>query len=362
MNFRPKSTLNQLPLRFHQLLVLTGFRPPIATTLRSLIIPTTTSTPPSIARASSDIRCRTLSPCHIILCNGYYTTIIEKDLNTHSTRSSRSFITQTNHDITHWLARNELADGDRFAFPDSQTNPYPAPPSNFNREDPEIIRKYFPYLCWEDSKNRYEFLREQWIVVPDEPGQDTPAVAVEKVKSWIRQEPVNNEETHFMCLLDPLTGEIQWLERGREANLDVWECADILECNVDFYIPGLDNVRLFGWRFIGELERDSLIPFNMIGLRLEYAIIWDGKIATASCIVLYNMKSKKNSFQKREFISCHAHWSIPTQYTSPMYVSSQKGNESKNGEDHLIHVIQSHMSCQYPFISHWSHTILRPLV
>lgn len=221
MNFRPTANCSQLSLRFHQFLVLTGLRPSISTIFRSLIIAPIGSTLPSMMEACHRLsREHTFSPCYVILCNGHSTLIIEKDLNSSNMRSSPDFIIQANHDIFQWQLRNKLNDHDLNPFPvPRMTNPYPAPPLGPTRNHPDTFRKHQAYWDHENSQERYTLLRQNWLSLPDKVGRPR-AVEIEHLKNWIRQEPINCSLTHFMCLLDPVNGQIQWLERGLRVACD----------------------------------------------------------------------------------------------------------------------------------------------
>ncbi|CAD6456885.1 f4efb8f9-9278-40ae-bf31-473d3c0b0e88-CDS [Sclerotinia trifoliorum] len=215
MNFRPESSWPTLPLLFHQFRVLAGFSPSIATIFRSLIIAPIGSTLPSIVEAARVLSNDTFSPCYIILSNGFSTLIMEKYRDRSYVRSSSSFIVQTNHDVFLWQARHLLADHDGHPFPVPQPNPYPAPPTGSAFGDPGMYEKYQAYWGHKDSIDRYNSLRENWMAIPEGIGTKRSA-EIEDVKSWMRSKPVGNTRTHFMCLMDPINGEIPWLERGRE--------------------------------------------------------------------------------------------------------------------------------------------------
>lgn len=215
MNFRSESSWPTLPLRFHQFLILTGFRPSIATIFRSLIIAPIGSTLPYIVEAGRLLSNRTFSPCYVILSDGFSTLVMGKDQHRSYVRSSPSFIVQTNHDVFLWQARNRLADHDGYPFPVPQPNPYPAPPPGSAYGDPAVYEKYHQYWGHKDSIDRYNSLRENWMAIPEGIGTKRSA-EIEEVKSWMWSEPVGNTQTHFMCLMDPVNGEIRWLERGGE--------------------------------------------------------------------------------------------------------------------------------------------------
>ncbi|QSZ34729.1 hypothetical protein DSL72_007584 [Monilinia vaccinii-corymbosi] len=219
MNFRPKSKCSKSSLYFHQFLVLTGFRPSISTIFRSLIIAPIGSTLPSIIEASQRMsRDHVFSPCYVILCDGCNTLVVEKDLHSSSVRSSPNFIIQANHDILQWQLRTKLHDHDLNPFPTPRPiNPYPAPPLGPTRDDPKVFKKHQQYWDHENSEERYYLLRRKWTSLPDKVGSRR-SVDLEHLKNWIRTEPINCTQTHFMCLLDPAMGQIQWLERGMESN------------------------------------------------------------------------------------------------------------------------------------------------
>ncbi|KAI9646326.1 hypothetical protein NHQ30_005767 [Ciborinia camelliae] len=210
------SISSKLSLQFHRLLVLTGFRPSVATIFRSLMIAPIGSTLPSIIEASHALaKKHTFSPCYVILCNGTTTIVIEKDLHKSHMRSSSTFIIQANHDIYLWQLRNKvpIADHLRSPFPNdaSAPNPFPVPPPDLSRNDPKM-QKYQEYWGMENSIGRYKFLREQWTAIQG----PVDAVGISQLKNWMEMEPVHSTSTHFMCLLDPTKGELRWLKRGME--------------------------------------------------------------------------------------------------------------------------------------------------
>ncbi|RFU26070.1 hypothetical protein B7463_g10275, partial [Scytalidium lignicola] len=199
LNFRGAHSCNTISLRFHQLLVLLGFRASTSTHLRgALLCPTPL---PSLSTLATKLSGTKTSPCYLILCDSNETIVIQKDLTSSNKRCSNQFIACTNHDQSYGRDRGD----------DVESNLHPKP----NLAGMEILL--------EESEERYAFIRDKWIKYTQKQERQRriqngnsrlPAVGEKALKNWIQEFPITNECTNFVCLMDPKMGQIRWLERG----------------------------------------------------------------------------------------------------------------------------------------------------
>ena len=171
MNYRSgyPSSSSSFAYRWHQILMLFGFRPSIPSILRRVLLGY--GPPPPLSHIASTLSKTPSSPCYLMFCTPTDVLLLEKDLKTATTITSPSFLVVTNHDS------------------DSEG----VPPSEVRRE----IQK--------DSVERktcVERLRARLAVPP----------TVDDVRSWLRVRPITNECTHFSCIMDPSVegGGILW--------------------------------------------------------------------------------------------------------------------------------------------------------
>ena len=77
----------------------------------------------------------------------------------------------------------------------------------------------------EDSKERRECVERKWKGIKSRQEQkwkekmeegEMPIVSVREdtLRNWVRAEPTMNEQSHFVCILDPKMGTIRFLARG----------------------------------------------------------------------------------------------------------------------------------------------------
>ncbi|KAG9234829.1 beta subunit of N-acylethanolamine-hydrolyzing acid amidase-domain-containing protein [Amylocarpus encephaloides] len=203
LNFRPIRSCSSLSLRYHQLLVLLGHRPSIASHLRSVLFSPSSSSSSSSTSLSTPspttaLTSITSSPCYLILCSPSLTTAIERDLHTSTIRTSSTFLVQTNHD---------------------QDLPSSALTSQTERTIP------LGGAMWiEDSEDRANCVASKWEAVArkqiharvseakeEEPFQ--PSIVEKTLAKWVRAYPTFNETSHFGCVMDPTTGTIRLLAR-----------------------------------------------------------------------------------------------------------------------------------------------------
>jgi hypothetical protein len=122
--------------------------------------------------------------------------VFEKDLVTAHIRSSKTFIAQTNHDIS--------CEGD---------HSHPSHPSKMadmiGMED--LI---------EDSTERKDCIEAKWRKEVKQfcernegTGEGDVSVSIESVEGWMGRWPTANECTHYACVMDPTKGEVVWVRR-----------------------------------------------------------------------------------------------------------------------------------------------------
>ncbi|TVY48899.1 Acid ceramidase [Lachnellula occidentalis] len=206
LNFRPNHDCSTRSLRLHQILVLFGFRPSIASILRSTILP---SSPehgiPPLSDSTLHLSSQRTAPCYLILSDGMRTTVIEKDLLNAKIRTSSTFIVQTNHDTSH-MNGHPLCDDQHSKTP---------------------VKEQAAWLeVVEESEDRMGCIQKKWNALQrrherkqaeGKTGEDErPMVREETLKGWIRAHPIMNECSHFGAIMAPQTGTIRFLERGSE--------------------------------------------------------------------------------------------------------------------------------------------------
>lgn len=193
LNFRPNHECSTLSLRWHQILVLFGFKPSIASLIRSALLPDDV---PPLNDLTANIAGQRTSPCYLILSDGTMTTVIEKDLLESNIRTSSSFIVHTNHDNDHIPSLD------------------PGGKSHATWMD-----------CWvEESEQRRNCIQRKWDGLKrrherkqadGKAGEDElPMVREKTLKGWVKAFPIMNECSHFACIMAPRTGTIRFLERG----------------------------------------------------------------------------------------------------------------------------------------------------
>ncbi|KAI1075000.1 beta subunit of N-acylethanolamine-hydrolyzing acid amidase-domain-containing protein [Whalleya microplaca] len=229
LNFRPNHDCSSKKLRWHQVLVLLGYRRSISSILRSLILDPVKTRPEGDAvqesKSSSPLeeQARNLalvrtSPCYIILCNGEEAAVIEKDYMTGLVRTSTNFIVQTNHDL-----EKQHSAGTQHP---SSTNALAVRSSALQIEE------------WlEESSDRRNCLIKKWDRhvksfrsrmataarrlaqgtngdISDSAQASKPSISEDRLRKWMAASPTTNELTHYAAIMDPVQGTIQWLKRG----------------------------------------------------------------------------------------------------------------------------------------------------
>jgi hypothetical protein len=192
-------------LRLHQLLVIFGFRPAIASHLRNAILLDLAGPHPKPIRALTDTMAQsTTSPCYLVLCDGELTTVIEKELIGAKIRDSKEFIVHTNHDT-------------RSDDPTESVQPETSEilgMEMFLEESEE--RRACMQKKWDGVVRRHEKKLNEALEKEETFDLKSPTVREDRLREWVRAYPIMNECTHFGCIMDAKTGTIRFLERGSE--------------------------------------------------------------------------------------------------------------------------------------------------
>ncbi|TVY36978.1 hypothetical protein LSUB1_G004347 [Lachnellula subtilissima] len=193
LNFRPNHDCSTRSLRIHQLLVLFGFRPSIASILRSTILPGSPGHGiPPLSDSTLHLSSQRTAPCYMILCDGMRTTVIEKDILDAKIRTSSTFVVQTNHDTSQ---HGDIPVEDLEAWVEE------------SEERMDCVQKK-----WNALQRRHERKQAKGKTGEDE----QPMVREETLKGWVRAYPIMNELSHFGAIMAPENGTIRFLERGSE--------------------------------------------------------------------------------------------------------------------------------------------------
>ncbi|ORY19187.1 beta subunit of N-acylethanolamine-hydrolyzing acid amidase-domain-containing protein, partial [Clohesyomyces aquaticus] len=226
LNFRPYHNngghlLTDLKFLTHQLLVLVGFRPSISSHLRSFLIPSlptpnlqsspqsqkqttptpsTTPTLPDLASLLKDFPSTLTTAAYIILSDGTQTAVLEKDRKTARTLMSTEFITATNNDEVY-----ETKDGND----NGNGN------GNVDGEGNGERRKDSGAGEGGESEDIEQAHTHGHVAL----GMDPYYVKLDHLKTMITQYPIVNEQTHFVTIMAPHTGEIAWVRGFEEGEI-----------------------------------------------------------------------------------------------------------------------------------------------
>ena len=221
LNFRPyhnddDKLKSNFKFAYHILRVVLGGRPSIASHLRHLLLPQTNkdkgsnATPicadlPSIAERLPSVE---TTACYLTFCDGNQTLILEKDRVTAKPILSRSFATTTNHDVS-YDATNDA--------------------STKHAEHAKMHRTFDGIGMVdlvEESTTRKQCIVGHWQNRCKRFGEKAKAddnagvwVGLPKLKEWINEYPVTNEETHFATIMDPKEGEVVWVKAYEEGDV-----------------------------------------------------------------------------------------------------------------------------------------------
>ncbi|KAL5327178.1 hypothetical protein ACEPPN_004870 [Leptodophora sp. 'Broadleaf-Isolate-01'] len=215
LNFRPTHSCSTLALRKHQLLVLLGFRPSVCSIIRSMIAPSGIEQPASDLSLEDQLlaipryRC---PPCYLVLSDGISTAVIERDLDSTGVQIDKEFIIVTNNDAKHDSLPNVTGKKDKSALVLDM--------EQWIQESSERKACVWKKWCGVKTRLRQKLIKEG-VKAEDLTHDGWASVKYKTLQDWLRAYPVQNECTHFMCIMDAQEGEIVFLERGVVTDDDV---------------------------------------------------------------------------------------------------------------------------------------------
>jgi hypothetical protein len=234
LNFRPDHNGDSLVSHFrfymHHILVLFGFRPSIASTLRRYLLADASPpalvkrkwgrscpqekqnggaatlespTAPSLASIAEEFPTIPSTAAYIILCDGTSTMVFEKDLRTAVVHSRQDFIVATNHDRAH-----ENDNQPHLAA--QQASAQLAGMAGLIEES--VQRKGCMWKRWRKAVKKASG-RD-----PDSAPDEDLGVSVKlaDIVRWVDRFPTTNECTHFACVMDPTQGRMAYVKRYLE--------------------------------------------------------------------------------------------------------------------------------------------------
>ncbi|KAL2074102.1 hypothetical protein VTL71DRAFT_7880 [Oculimacula yallundae] len=211
LNFRPSHSCSTLSLRKHQLLVLLGYRPSIGSIIRSMIVPSEVEKQKNPIPLSDQLntfpklRC---PPCYLVLCDGTRTAVVQRDLDSTKVRMDTECIIVTNHDT-------EFTSSKWFFNPTGRRGKSSLGIKMRDWVQDSLERSACVWRKWSGVKKRLrKQLLEDGAKSEDLEQGGWASVRLKTLEGWLKADPVMNECTHFMCVMDPKTGLIRFLERG----------------------------------------------------------------------------------------------------------------------------------------------------
>ncbi|KAJ7173613.1 beta subunit of N-acylethanolamine-hydrolyzing acid amidase-domain-containing protein [Mycena filopes] len=198
LNYRVRldSPSSVLSHRLHQAALLLGFRPSIPSVLRNLLL--SPSPPPSLDSLAKNLPRKPSTPCYLAFCTPASILVLEKDLVSATVQTSADFLAVTNHDFK----REPLnPDGWRALL---------AGQGQFDALIGDSIeRKQCVSKIWEKNGVRLK---------------------VADVVGRMQVQPVQNEATHFSCVMDPSVngGGLLWVRAYDEpVEMDMVDVSDL---------------------------------------------------------------------------------------------------------------------------------------
>ncbi|KAF2465183.1 uncharacterized protein BDR25DRAFT_160457, partial [Lindgomyces ingoldianus] len=245
LNFRPyhnndDSRWSNTKFYIHHLLVLLGFRPCISSHIRDFILkktknshpyfwmgpmpsPTTRLPLPSLAHILKAFPAIPTTAAYLILSDGDHTAVLEKDRITAQSILSSSFITATNHDVSYELPSVTGVQAAQATH--SKTHHFGIGMKDLVEES--MDRKRCMVAKWE---RRCRSLRQKQKQEPEQSQhqrlstgrrrrrdvalqleKDEGYVSFNELKEWLLEFPTTNDETHFVTIMDPRKGTVEWV-------------------------------------------------------------------------------------------------------------------------------------------------------
>jgi hypothetical protein len=218
-------------------MVVLGLRPSISSTLRSYLIPgvydkkrdgasgeTGFANLPDYGAVVQEMSCKTKpltsTACYLCFSSGRETTVVEKDLNTATLRSSTSFTVVTNADVEAGDDTNGTHDDDDGAQLHVEAKPVAHETASPATALEELL---------EDANERKACAERNYRKLVRRRSKASHAVgdrkvnaesnnwlpAVDDIVGMVQEHPTSNECTHFAAVMDPVAGKFAWCRYWR---------------------------------------------------------------------------------------------------------------------------------------------------
>ena len=199
LNFRPLHDTSTWwkGFRFtcHQMLVLLGWRRSISSLLRSVLLSGKEAVE-DVQTLIEQVKRQKSTAAYLILCTGQETFSLEKDYQTAVIQSSKEFIVTMNHDVAN--EHKSKVSGNVSTDDAALVATGMLPIVSYS-----VQRKKCAMKLWHDGKRRKP--------------HGASYITMTEMMKWLRDEEMNNTQTHYMCLMDPTVGKVLWIERHIEA-------------------------------------------------------------------------------------------------------------------------------------------------
>lgn len=185
-----------------------------------------TSSNPSLVDFAKSFAKRPSPPCYLIFSTPDEAVVVQKDFLGGSIKSTRNFLVQANHDTDHTACcgdkefhHRSLALGDSSLIP-----PEDAWLSQSAEREIFVSDSWAAHSRISDYKRSvdYQETREEparngsciSLISRQSQGQNvTVGITRQTLQKWMSSYPVFNEYTHFATIMDPLSGDVVYLER-----------------------------------------------------------------------------------------------------------------------------------------------------
>ena len=239
LNFRPYHNARGISgpnIRYYwnTLMVLLGKRPSISTLIRDCLLPRSSAPrrrhrlskkslqerrdpssalipPYNASDAPNIIATMQTSVAYLIFCTSAETIILEKDFHSARILRSSTFISTTNHDVSLESTVNPHAHQNQAVHTQGRNHSF------LNAGMQEVL---------EESIMRKQCLERKWREWTQEQGRKAKrgqnaavGMSPEKLIKWLKQYPVCNEVTHFVCVMDPAEGMFRWVRAFEEGEI-----------------------------------------------------------------------------------------------------------------------------------------------
>lgn len=223
-------------------MVVLGLRPSVSSTLRSYLIPgvygknldgstgqADVASLPTYETVVQEVSCKTKpltsTACYLCFSSGRETTVVEKDLNTATLRSSTSLVVVTNADAETEESNNAHDDDDDDDDDDNAQSHLEAKRAAHETASPATALEELledaneRKACAE--RNYRKLIRRRSKASRAGGARDVKAEAsillpaVDEIVEMVQEHPTSNECTHFAAVMDPIAWKFAWCRYWR---------------------------------------------------------------------------------------------------------------------------------------------------